>query len=60
MDYRVEAGKTLTLTDPETGESDAVRMMASEDGKATITVAAPPDVWVSKVRGPQQSPDTIH
>ena len=60
MEYRVEVGKTLTVTDPETGEPVTMRVVASEDGKARITVEAPPNVRVRHNRDPEPLPRVIH
>ena len=60
MDYPLEVGETLTLTDPATGQPVTVIVTAIEDGKATIKVVAPPDVPVSKVRDPEPPPRVIH
>jgi len=49
MDIPVEVGKTLTFTDPDTGEITTVRVVAVEDGKATIKVDAPPGTLVTLV-----------
>ncbi len=59
MDIPVEVGKTLTVTDPDTGEVITVRLVAAENGKATIVVDAPHGTPVTHEREPQP-PATIH
>ena len=50
-------GETTTIMDPATGEPITVRVDAIEDGQATITVVAPPDVSVTKVSECEQEPE---
>ena len=49
-------GETTTIMDPATGEPITVRVDAIENGKATITVVAPPGTSVTTVREEQPEP----
>ena len=50
-------GETNTIMDPATGEPITVRVDGIENGKATITVVAPPGTSVTKVREGEQEPE---
>ena len=58
MDLAVKVGQTLTFTDPDTDEAVTVRVDAAENGQTKLTVLAPPEVSVGKVREPQSR--TLH
>lgn len=55
----LEVGETTTIMDPATGQPVTGRLDAIVSGKATITIIAPPDVSVCKLRE-QEPPITLH
>ncbi len=59
MHIPLRVGETTTIMDPATGKRATVRVDAAENGQAKLTVVAPPEVSVGKVREPE-SPTTRH
>jgi hypothetical protein len=53
MDIPLRIGEATTIMDRATGQPVAIIMTANENGHVKITVMAPPDVDVGKVREPR-------